>query len=86
MSTSEKRFGSSGGESPVGRQFGERGIEFGRVRHGTLHGAGRLLHEAPDRAEGDAIDQVTKDILRTLGLSDTKARDLSGRPLPALDY
>lgn len=46
---------------------------------------GRLLHEEPERDEAAAVDQVTEDILRTLGLPDAEAHDISHRPLPPFE-
>ena len=45
---------------------------------------GQLLHEQPDRDDGDATDKITADLLRTFGLTALEARRLAQRPLPAL--
>ncbi|MGA6204106.1 TetR/AcrR family transcriptional regulator [Nocardia testacea] len=46
---------------------------------------GQLLHEQPERDDGQATDQVTADLLRMLGLSPEDADEVCGRPLPSLD-
>ncbi|MBF6136970.1 TetR/AcrR family transcriptional regulator [Nocardia otitidiscaviarum] len=46
---------------------------------------GQLLHEQPDRDDGEAADQVTADLLRMFGLTPEEADDICGRPLPSLE-
>lgn len=46
---------------------------------------GQLLHEQPERDDGQATDRVTADLLRMLGLSPEDADEVCGRPLPSLD-
>ncbi|MGW4330937.1 TetR/AcrR family transcriptional regulator [Nocardia sp. NPDC004573] len=46
---------------------------------------GQLLHEQPERDDGQATDQVTADLLRMLGLWFEDADEVCGRPLPSLD-
>ncbi len=52
---------------------------------GALLGLAQLLHDEPERDEGEATDQVTEDILRMLGMPRQQARKLCQRPLPDLD-
>ncbi|MBF6180029.1 TetR/AcrR family transcriptional regulator [Nocardia otitidiscaviarum] len=46
---------------------------------------GQLLHEQPDRDDGEAADQVTADLLRMFGLTPEEADDICSRPLPSLE-
>ena len=45
----------------------------------------QLLHDQPDRDDGEAADQLAEDLLRTFGLSAEEAHEISHRPLPNLD-
>ncbi|WP_433685677.1 TetR/AcrR family transcriptional regulator [Nocardia sp. CA-119907] len=46
---------------------------------------GQLLHDAPERDDAAATDQVTEDLLRMFGIPADEARDICRRPLPDPD-
>ena len=46
---------------------------------------GQLLHDHPERDDAEATDQVTEDLLRTLGLPADEAHEICQRPLPDPD-
>jgi AcrR family transcriptional regulator len=52
---------------------------------GALLGLAQLLHDEPQRDEGEATDEVTEHVLRMLGLPRQQARKLCQRPVPDLD-
>jgi AcrR family transcriptional regulator len=54
------------------------------VAGGMLMGLGQLLHDQPQRDDGEATDQVTQDLLLIFGLSADEARAVCRRPLPDL--
>jgi hypothetical protein len=43
---------------------------------------GQLLHERPSLDDGPAVDQVTEDLLRMLGVPPEEAHAISHAPLP----
>jgi hypothetical protein len=46
---------------------------------------GQLLHDHPERDDAQATDQITEDLLRTLGLPPDEAHEICQRALPDLD-
>ena len=46
---------------------------------------GQLLHDHPERDDGEATDEITESLLRMLGLPAGEAHEISHRPLPDLD-
>jgi AcrR family transcriptional regulator len=52
---------------------------------GALLGLAQLLHDEPQRDEGEATDEVTEHVLRMLGLPRQQARKLCQRPVEDLD-
>ncbi|GGG19570.1 putative TetR-family transcriptional regulator [Rhodococcoides trifolii] len=49
---------------------------------GALLAMGRLLMEHPERDDAVAVDRMTADLLRGLGIPTDEARELVRRPLP----
>lgn len=45
---------------------------------------GQFLHEQAARDDAEAVDQVTEDLLRMLGVSAEEAREISRLPLPEM--
>jgi len=54
------------------------------VAGGALLGLGQLLLDQPDRDDAEAADEVTRNVLRLLGLTARQATQLTSRPLPAI--
>ncbi|MGW0058074.1 TetR/AcrR family transcriptional regulator [Nocardia nova] len=88
--------GSTKGLAPRARRDIESAVEAGRfdvrdpelamtIVAGATICLGRLLHDQPDRDDGEATDSVTEDLLHMLGLSREDAREIVQRPLPSLD-
>jgi AcrR family transcriptional regulator len=55
------------------------------VAGGALLGLGQLLHDQPERADAEAADRATRDVLIMFGLPADEAADICRRPLPDLD-
>jgi AcrR family transcriptional regulator len=55
------------------------------VAGGALMGLGQLLHDEPEREDGEAADRVTRDVLIMFGLPVAEAAEICQRPLPDLD-
>jgi AcrR family transcriptional regulator len=55
------------------------------VAGGALMGLGQLLHNQPERDDGEAADRVTTDVLIMLGVPADEAAEICRRPLPDLD-
>jgi AcrR family transcriptional regulator len=49
---------------------------------GSALALGQLLHEQPERDDGEATDKVTETMLRSLGLRPAEARRICRLPLP----
>ncbi|HTX93976.1 MAG TPA: TetR/AcrR family transcriptional regulator [Mycobacterium sp.] len=54
------------------------------VAGGALMGLAQLLHDQPERDDGEAADRVTRDVLVMFGLPSHEADEICGRPLPDL--
>jgi AcrR family transcriptional regulator len=52
---------------------------------GALMGLGQLLHDQPERDDGEAADRVTRDVLIMFGLPADEAAEICRQPLPDLD-
>jgi AcrR family transcriptional regulator len=55
------------------------------VAGGALMGLGQLLHDQPERDDGESADRVTRDVLVMFGLPAHEAAEICRRPLPDLD-
>ncbi|MGR6319054.1 TetR/AcrR family transcriptional regulator [Micromonospora soli] len=88
--------GSDRGLAPRARRDIGDGVRAGRFRvrdpelamvivAGAALCLGQLLHDHPERDDAAATDQVTEDVLRTLGLPPDEAHEICQRPLPDLD-
>ncbi|WP_406079234.1 TetR/AcrR family transcriptional regulator [Micromonospora sp. NBC_00858] len=88
--------GSDKGLAPRALRDIEDGVRAGRfsvrdpelatvIVAGAALVLGQLLHDHPERDDAAATDQVTEDLLRTLGLPPDDAHEICLRPLPALD-
>lgn len=86
---------SDRGLAPRARRDIEDGVRAGRFRvrepelamvivAGAALCLGQLLHDYPERDDAAATDQVTEDLLRTLGLPPDEARQICQLPLPDL--
>ena len=86
-------FGSNRGLAPRARRDIEAGVRAGRftVRDSELALAivagaalclGQLLHDHPEREDGEAADQAAEDLLRMLGVDAEEASEICQRPLP----
>lgn len=49
---------------------------------GALLGLGQLLLDQPDRDDAEAADEVTRNVLRLLGMTAKQAQRLTSQPLP----
>ncbi|TCJ96332.1 TetR/AcrR family transcriptional regulator [Nocardia alba] len=87
--------GSDRGVAARARRDIEIGMRAGRFRvrdvelalvivSGAALRLGQLLHEQADRDDAAAVDQVTEDLLRMLGLGVEEAHDISRRALPEI--
>ncbi|MFF2082817.1 TetR/AcrR family transcriptional regulator [Nocardia sp. NPDC058176] len=87
--------GSDRGVAARARRDIEMGMRAGRFRvrdvelalvivSGAALRLGQLLHEQTDRDDAAAVDQVTEDLLRMLGLGADEAHDISRRALPEI--
>ena len=52
------------------------------IAGGALLGLGQLLLDQPDRDDAEAADEVTRTVLRLLGMTARQAARLTSRPLP----
>jgi AcrR family transcriptional regulator len=55
------------------------------VAGGALMGLGQLLHDQPERDDGQTADRATRDVLIMFGLPADEATEICRRPLPDLD-
>ena len=55
------------------------------VAGGALMGLGHLLHDQPERDDGEAADRVTRDVLVMFGVPADEAAEVCRRPMPDLD-
>lgn len=55
------------------------------VAGGALMGLGQLLHDQPERDDGEAADRVTRDVLVMFGVPADEAAEVCRRPMPDLD-
>ncbi|MFD6398932.1 TetR/AcrR family transcriptional regulator [Nocardia sp. NPDC060249] len=87
--------GSDRGVAARARRDIEMGMRAGRFRvrdvelalvivSGAALRLGQLLHEQMNRDDAAAVDQVTEDLLRMLGLGAEEAHDISRRALPEI--
>ncbi|MGW0326942.1 TetR/AcrR family transcriptional regulator [Nocardia sp. NPDC003183] len=87
--------GSDRGVAARARRDIEIGMRAGRFRvrdvelalvivSGAALRLGQLLHEQANRDDAAAVDQVTEDLLRMLGLGAEEAHDVSRRALPEI--
>jgi AcrR family transcriptional regulator len=52
------------------------------IAGGALLGLGQLLFDQPERDDTEATDEVTRDVLRLLGMTARQAENLTSRELP----
>jgi AcrR family transcriptional regulator len=52
---------------------------------GAILALGQLLHSEPDRDAARSADEMTVNLLRMFGMSDSEAEAICRRPLPELD-
>lgn len=81
--------GSNRGLAPRARRDIEAGLRAGRftvralaIVAGAAPCLRQLLHDHPERDDGEAADQVAEDLLRMLGVDAEEAREICRRPLP----
>ena len=88
--------GSDKGLAPRARRDIEAAIHAGRftvrdpelvmvIITGAALCLGQFLHNHPESDDAEAVDQVTEDLLRMLGLRAEEAHQISRQPLPNLD-
>lgn len=54
------------------------------IAGGALLGLGQLLHDQPERDDAQAADEVTRNVLRLLGMTAKQATALTSHPLPEI--